>query len=145
MYILCIKDANRIGNKGYAYGKCTYLGGAGEKELNADKLVKITFEFNFISRLSGSQSFHSYCGKMRTGKKPHQGGSLLSLLFFFFFFLTLKVCDDPKKVRKQNRVQCFKISFPLGLKTASVACALNSAEIQCTRWLNHRSAGDNNI
>lgn len=58
-------------------------------------LVKITFEFNFISSLSGSQSFHSYCGKMGAGKKvPLRKLCLLSwvfgcLVFFLLYFKSL--------------------------------------------------------
>lgn len=39
VYILCIKDANWIWNKGHAYGKCIWniWGAFGGKELNADK------------------------------------------------------------------------------------------------------------
>lgn len=74
-------------------------------------LVKITFEFNFILKLSGSQSVRFYCGKMGTRKKSPTEDALCFPYFSLFFF-TIKACDDLKKITKQNCAHCFHLAFP---------------------------------
>lgn len=96
------------------YGICMTVGLRGEgRGLNADKLVKITFLFNFISRLSGQGLFIPTVGKWEQKKEVPTVEDLSFPYSSLFFPYLKKACDDLKKLTKQNYVHCFTSAFSL--------------------------------